>query len=133
TRLLQFAASSNSVIVLTRYNYLTEGDKTPAGSTNALKSTDPTVWNAITNTFAKAYVSNNVIAFVTPGKIYNATRTYRGMGAMVFSPVNYLALIGDGFNGGYSPPLDDAVLDGTTIARVNLTVDEDNTATFEAE
>lgn len=133
-RLLQIAQrDTTNIIVLTRYNYVTEGDKVIPGSTNKLKDADPIIWSSITNSFRSAYVSNNVVVFTTPGKISNATRTYRGMGAMIFNPLDYQALIGDGLNGGYLPPLDDDTLASTKLPEANLEVDSQNNAVFSTE
>jgi YD repeat-containing protein len=92
----------NGIIELNRYNYIAKGNTVYSGTTNALKDVAPSTWSVITNEFTSSYISNNVDVFITPGPIRNLTDSYMGMGAMIFSPGDFFALITpNNLNGGW--------------------------------
>ncbi len=132
-RLLQMAQTSNAVVRLTRYSYVTEGDKIyPPGGSTQLKNADASMWSTITGAFASAYVSNNVQVFITPGAITSPSRSFTGVGALIYRPGIYYALIGDGLNGGYAPTLPEPVLDSASLADTSVVLEKDNTVVLDS-
>ncbi len=130
-RLLRLAAPN--AILLTRYNYLTEGAKTPPGATGPLRDIDSSIWKTITNTFTSTYVSNNVHAYITPGNVSNPSGSFTGMGALIFSPGDYFAIIGESLNGGYGETVPDDTFTRANLPSSSVTIDQDNNVVFDSE
>ncbi|MDB6021366.1 MAG: hypothetical protein JWQ04_1223 [Pedosphaera sp.] len=130
---LSLTQTTNGIINLNRYNYVTEGNKTyPASSTNKLKDFVPTLWQAVTNAFTASYSSNNVEAFVTPGLIRNASSSYQGMGALILSPGTFSALIGpNNYNGGFGENMPDPSFDPNNLTQTKLSQDENGDFSYQ--
>ena len=108
-RLLQLAqqraTNGNSPILELYYNnYLAAGNKTNSGyGTNLLKNVDPQTWSSVTNIFNQAG-GNYARVLITPGNVTNNTKSYIGMGALVFGETKWQALISGNtaaLNGGW--------------------------------
>ncbi len=127
-RLLQMAArTTDGVVTLAKHTYVGEGEKNyPTGSSTKLKDASPAIWTVISNVFNANYHSNNAVVFMTPGRMASDTRSFKGTGALVFSPLSYYALISESLNGGYGPQLPDSTLSSSSLPQTSLKVDTDN-------
>jgi YD repeat-containing protein len=119
----------NGIIELNRYNYISKGTNVYSGTTNALKDVAPSTWAVITNEFTSSYISNNVDVFITPGPIRNLTDSYMGMGAMIFSPGDFFALITpNNLNGGWGENMPDESFNSDNL--VNTALQQTDPGTF---
>lgn len=121
----QRATNGNpSALVLNAQNYVTQGNVTYNGV--QLKNHDAVVWSRLTDFFNRASVSNLNIAVVTPGAVTNLSNTYKGMGALLFSPYfETAAIIGGNLNGGVGKTLPDTSFTPPNLLNYTLTRDED--------
>lgn len=108
-RLAQQRAGSGQpgIVLLTRNNYLFEGNKFyPTNGSTRLKDYDSDLWAEISTTFAGNSTDGDYSQiFVTPWPVTNATASYQGMAAMVFTPSSFAALISGSINGGFGENL----------------------------
>jgi YD repeat-containing protein len=119
--------NANGIIELNRYNYIAKGTNVYSGNTNALKDVDPSTWSVITSEFTSSYISNNVDVLITPGAIRNLSDSYMGIGAMVFAPFSYFALIGpNAVNGAYGENMADQSFVSANLPNSALTQDAVN-------
>lgn len=128
-KLLQLAQSRSAtngqagILVLNRNNYATEGEKYyPSSGTTKLRNYDPTMWGSIVAAFNGAGDSDYTQAFVTPGAITNSTGSYHGMGALIFAPYSFAALISQA-NGGFGSYVGDSAFVATNAENMDLQED----------
>ena len=107
-RLLQLAQSrGNGIYVLNNSNYIQMGNISVSGT--LLKNWDTNIWASITNHLTRVDAIDNIV-FMTPGAITNNSNTYKGVGALLWSPGGQTAALigGNSLNGGVAPFMPDA-------------------------
>jgi len=133
-KLLQLAQAKSTtngqpgILVLDYLNYLSEGEKNyPTGGSVKLKNQSPTIWQSITNAFAKydSTYENYVQVFITPGPVTNQTGSFKGMGAWIIQPSGGTAAIAEK-NGGYGANNPAGSLGLGNSPNVGLSVDAEN-------
>jgi RHS repeat-associated protein len=112
-RLLREAGLANAV-ELDNENYLNYASQ--------ISPYDPAIWQAVVNAFT---APTNVIAtvYITKQPVTNTTVGYAGMGALIYSPTFYAALIsGNGMpaNGGWGDPFPDPIYNPPDYSFIDL-------------
>jgi RHS repeat-associated protein len=125
-RLLQLAQAratngNSPILELVNNNVVSAGNLTYGGYPGPLKSQDPSVWASVTNIFTQTG-GDFTRVLITPAMITNATKTYIGMGALIFSYTLDSALISGNvatLNGGWGseqPGFYTPVTSGSTLS-----------------
>ena len=112
-RLLQLAQAratngNPGVITLNSANVNSEGAKTYFGK--LLRDHDPALWSALIDRFNNTSDQGQVLAFITPGPVTNASGSFGGMAFMCFGYGSSSATIGNNLNGAYASTLDPGAL-----------------------
>lgn len=128
-KLLQLAqkrstTAYNGMLILNVHNYTAWGNSNFNGT--LLKNHDAALWSEVTSFFNRATVSNLKVAFVTPGAVTNYSGSYKGMGALLWSPYSETAaLIGANLNGGVGEILPDNSFVAGNMVNYSITYDAD--------
>ncbi len=112
------------IILLTAHNYLIEGEKIyPTTGSTKLKDYDPQLWSQLVAAFEVTTDGDYSQAFITPWPVANATASYTGMGALLFTPNSYGALISGSINGGTGENMAAGTLAAPNSPKIELNVD----------
>ena len=123
-RLLQLAQSrGQGIVALNPFNYVSQASTVYQGQ--QLQNWDPSLWQSVASALGNSGLDDYASAYMTPGPITNAV--YRGMGAMIFTPNAFYALITPyTINGGIGQYLQPGTVSQPGSAGYNVTADNDN-------
>ncbi|MGH7980940.1 MAG: DUF6531 domain-containing protein, partial [Limisphaerales bacterium] len=123
-RLLQLAQTrGQGIVALNPFNYVSQGSTTYQGE--QLQNWDPSLWQSVAGALGDAGLDDYASAYMTPGPITNAV--YRGMGAMIFTPNAFYALITPyTINGGIGQDMPPGTVSQVNSSAYNVTAANDN-------